>query len=236
MRDSARTDKRLSPEALAPKILFEDTHLIVLSKPAGLLSQGEVTGDMNLVDWLRAYLGRPYVGLIHRLDRNTSGIMIVAKRTKSAERLTRSLQEGRIARSYLAWVEGTVTGPVRWAHWLWKDTARNQVSVVTRSHPQAKEAVLYARPLRQARWRSRPVTLLELELETGRSHQIRVQAAHEGHALLGDRKYGGRGEADFPRPALHSHRLRFEHPMSHEVMEFEAPPPEDFNTISGSSP
>src|SRR6185312_17156504 len=87
-----------------PKILFEDQHLIVLSKPAGLLSQGEKTGDENLVDWLRTYLGRPYVGLVHRLDRNTSGIMVVAKRTKSAQRLTDALQKGDLHRSYLGWV------------------------------------------------------------------------------------------------------------------------------------
>src|SRR3954468_14683249 len=90
----------------SPRILFEDTHLIVLAKPAGLLSQGEHTGGENLVDWLREYLGRPYVGLVHRLDRNTSGIMIVAKRTKSANRLTEALREGALEREYLAWVEG----------------------------------------------------------------------------------------------------------------------------------
>src|SRR4051812_21602955 len=105
---------------LIPKILFEDPHLLVLDKPAGLLSQGEKTGDENLVDWLRQYLGRPYVGLVHRLDRNTSGVMVIAKRTKSASRLTEALQAGKIDRSYLAWVEGRLERPVRWEHYLWK--------------------------------------------------------------------------------------------------------------------
>src|SRR6476646_8222582 len=91
---------------LTPKIIFEDPNLIVLSKPAGLLSQGEHKGDPNLVDWLRIYLGRPYVGLVHRLDRNTSGIMVVAKRTKAAQRLTEQLQSGKLERTYLAWLEG----------------------------------------------------------------------------------------------------------------------------------
>jgi 23S rRNA pseudouridine1911/1915/1917 synthase len=90
-----------------PKILFEDTHVIVLSKPAGMLSQGDISGDESLVDWLRTYLGRNYVGLIHRLDRNTSGIMIIGKRSKSANRLTESLQKGDLERSYIAIVEGS---------------------------------------------------------------------------------------------------------------------------------
>src|SRR6185437_13087446 len=102
--------ERLPPEILFPEILYEDTHLIVLSKPAGMLSQGEITGSRNLVDWLRSYLDRHYVGLIHRLDRNTSGAMVIAKRTKSAQRLTASLEKGEIARSYLAWVQGKL-GP-----------------------------------------------------------------------------------------------------------------------------
>ena len=106
------------PKSLIPQIIFEDPHLVVLAKPAGLLSQGEVTEDFNLVDWLKVYFGRNYVGLIHRLDRNTSGIMVVAKRTKSAQRLTLSLQKDQIERSYLAWVMGTLNGDLHWRHWL----------------------------------------------------------------------------------------------------------------------
>ncbi|MCM2279757.1 MAG: RluA family pseudouridine synthase [Oligoflexia bacterium] len=218
------------PESLIPEVIFEDTHLIVVSKPAGLLSQGEETGGPNLVDWLRERFGRNYVGLVHRLDRNTSGIMLVAKRTKAAERLTRALQEGKIFRSYLAWAEGELREPVRWHHFLWKDEAKNRVLVVAPTHPKAKEAVLSAKPLARGHWGGRPLTLLELVLETGRSHQIRVQAAKEKLPLLGDRKYGARG--DFPRPALHSFRLAFEHPMSQERLEFEAPLPADLARIS----
>lgn len=216
---------------MTPKILFEDNHLLVLSKPAGLLSQGEKKGDPNLVDWLRAYLGRPYVGLVHRLDRNTSGIMVVAKRTKSAERLTRALQEGKIFRSYLAWVEGTLDQEKRWAHYLLKDRQKNLVRVVNKGTPDAKEAILTATPLERSIWNSRPVTLVEFVLETGRSHQIRVQAAAEGHPLIGDSKYNRRHGGDFPRPALHSHRLVFEHPVQHELMKFIDPLPPDLERI-----
>lgn len=219
---------------LIPNILFEDQHLVVLSKPAGLLSQGEKTGDPNLVDWLRGHFGRHYVGLIHRLDRNTSGAMIVAKRSKSAERLTRDLQEGKLFRSYLGWVEGhlgELHQSIRWHHFLKKDERKNKVQVITRS-PQknsgAKEAILSAKPIQFGTWKSRPVTLVEFTLETGRSHQIRVQSAHEKHPLLGDSKYGNKFEPDFPRPALHSFRITFDHPMTHEKMEFEAPIPDDF--------
>src|SRR4051812_11205360 len=116
---------------LIPKIIFEDPHLIVLSKPSGLLSQGEKSGDQNLVDWLRAYFGRHYVGLIHRLDRNTSGIMVVAKRSKSANRITLALQQGKLRRIYLAWLEGELVGKKRWLHFVKKDEARNLVQIVS---------------------------------------------------------------------------------------------------------
>lgn len=226
--------------ACTPTIIFEDTHLIVLSKPAGLLSQGEESGDPNLVDWLREYLERHYVGLIHRLDRNTSGIMLVAKRTKSAQRLTEALQAGRINRSYLGWVKGHVTEAKRWSHWLLKDGKTNIVRIVpqnvVQNFKQAKIAVLFANPVRQVIWNGDSITLIEFTLETGRSHQIRVQCASEGSPLLGDKKYGqafnDRVYGAFQRTALHSYRLEFEHPMSGEKMKFEAPLPEDMGKIA----
>jgi 23S rRNA pseudouridine1911/1915/1917 synthase len=221
----------------APSILFEDTHLLVLSKPAGLLSQGERTGDANLVDWLREYLGRPYVGLVHRLDRNTSGAMVVAKRTKSANRLSEALREGKLEREYLAWVEGYVPRlgePLRWEHLLEKDERTNRVRVLTPVRPgkagTGKPAILTARPLQAGAWDGQPVSLLRLKLETGRSHQIRAQSSHEGFPLLGDRKYGAK-LAGFPRVALHSWRIRFPHPMSGETLSFEAPLPEDMRGL-----
>jgi 23S rRNA pseudouridine1911/1915/1917 synthase len=215
------------PMAKTPfTILFEDTHLIVLSKPAGLLSQGEHTGDENLVDALRAYLGRPYVGLVHRLDRNTSGIMVVAKRTKSAQRLTDALQNDQIIRTYLGWLVGKLNQPVQWRHFLKKDPRTNIVRVSKQSSPQAKEAILSAKPAQYTNYKNNQLTLVEFQLETGRSHQIRVQSAFEGFPLLGDRKYG-KDSQDFPRVALHSHRLEFPHPMSKEKMKFEDPLPSD---------
>ncbi|MGZ3687192.1 MAG: RluA family pseudouridine synthase [Bdellovibrionota bacterium] len=218
-----------------PQILFEDTHLIVVAKPAGLLSQGEKTGDVNLVDWARAHVGRNYVGLIHRLDRNTSGVMVLAKRTKSAQRLSDQLREGTLSRTYLAWCVGELKAPARWAHRLYKDTIKNRVRVLSAGDPSWKEgqdAALRATPVSTGNWRGNRLTLVRFELETGRSHQIRVQAAKEGLALLGDVKYGGpKAALGFLRPALHSHELKFKHPMSGEELRFEAELPEDMKNI-----
>jgi len=220
---------------LTPEIIFEDAHLVVLSKPAGLLSQGERSGDANLVDWLRGHFGRHYVGLIHRLDRNTSGLMVVAKRSKAARRLTQALQEGEIKRWYQAWLCGKLPGPVRWKHWLHKDEEENQAKVYRAPHPGAKEAVLTAKPVRYAVSKKNVLTLAEICLETGRSHQIRAQAAFMGLPVLGDTKYGAAPSLAGPaaRPALHSIRLEFPHPMSGERLCFEEPLPDEMRKVGG---
>ena len=222
-----------TPAHLVPPIIFEDQHVIVIDKPAGLLSQGEHRGDPNVVDWLRILLNRPFVGLVHRLDRNTSGIMVIAKRSKSAQRLTDALQEGQMRRSYLAWIYGRLEREVRWSHRLFKDTTKNIVRVVSHAHPQGKDAALTVRPDAYGVWSGSLLTLAHFELETGRSHQIRVQAAHEGYGILGDLKYGGTqsGIQEFSRPALHSFELSFPHPISGEVMTFQAPLPKDMADI-----
>ncbi|MSR78294.1 MAG: RluA family pseudouridine synthase [Candidatus Omnitrophica bacterium] len=216
---------------IPPKIFFEDPHLLVLSKPAGMLSQGDESGDENLVDWLRQYLGRNYVGLVHRLDRNTSGIMVVAKRTKAAGRLTEALQKGAIRRIYLAWLEGKLEKPQTWKHWLVKNSQTNEVRAVKAGHPEAKEAILSVTPVEQCIFKEEPLTLAEFVLETGRSHQIRVQSAAAGFPVVGDPKYGKPNRnlsSLFKRPALHSCRIIFPHPMSQEIMSYEAELPQDF--------
>ncbi len=204
------------------EILFEDQHLIVLSKSPGVLSQGDSSGEESLVDLLRTYFGRNYVGLIHRLDRNTSGLMVVAKRSKSAERLTQQLQNGTLVRKYRAILEGTLTGAATWKHWLLKNEKTNEVRAVKEGTPGAKSASLQVKAIANFLTASEPVTLAEFELETGRSHQIRVQAATMKHPLIGDQKYGSpKGSTFFHRPALHSCFLSFEHPMTKEPLKFE---------------
>ncbi len=225
-----------------PRILFEDQHLVVLSKPSGLLSQGEHTGDENLVDWLRARWGRPYVGLVHRLDRNTSGLMVVAKRTKAAQRLTLSLQKGELIRTYQALLCGRLEAPADWRHFLQKDERTNVVRVVrSGSGREVKEARLGVRPLRTGGRPGAELTLAEFVLDTGRSHQIRVQAAAEKLPLLGDLKYGGPGAAHWgglrPQgPALHSCQLSFPHPMGGAQVTYNDPPSNEWERWLGLHP
>lgn len=212
---------------LPPQIIFEDQHLAVVNKPAGLLSQEDVSGDAHLVDWLRKHFGREYVGTIHRLDRNTSGVMIFAKRTKAASRLAEALRENKIQRTYLAWLHGTIRDPQKWVHWLLKDEAKNHVKVVSQKTRDAKEAILNLKPIRYAEVKGVKLTLAEIELETGRSHQIRVQCAVKGFPIAGDPKYGKDNDQLFPRPALHSFRVTFQHPMTSETVSFVCPLPKD---------
>ncbi len=212
-----------------PQIIFEDQHLVVVNKPAGLLTQEDVSGDSTLEQWLRKHFGREYVGTIHRLDRNTSGIMIFAKRTKAASRLSEALRENKIQRTYLAWLHGEIRSPQKWTHWLLKDEAKNHVKVVSQKTRDAKEAILNLKPIRYAQLKGSKLTLAEIELETGRSHQIRVQCAAKGFPIAGDPKYGKDNDQLFPRPALHSFRVSFPHPMSGEIVGFVCPLPSDLN-------
>jgi len=213
-----------------PKILFEDNHLIVLDKPPGLLSQGEKTGKKNVVDWLRDYWGRPYVGLIHRLDRNTSGVMVVAKRTKAARRLTESLVQGQLKRIYLAWVWGALKKPQNWRHYLKKDKKKNKVCVVAQNERGVQEARLQVVPVKTVKRKDKSLTLAQFSLQTGRSHQIRVQSSYQGHALVGDVKYGEKDLA-VKRPLLHSWKIEFPHPMNQGMMQFESSLPKDMKKI-----
>jgi 23S rRNA pseudouridine1911/1915/1917 synthase len=217
---------------LVPEVLFEDTHILVISKPAGLLAQGDISGDPTVVDWARTHVGRNYVGLVHRLDRNTSGIMILGKRSKSADRLTQSLQSGKLNRIYFGLVEGSFTETQTWTHFLSRDESTRVTQVQKTESPSHKIARLKATPLSSPiQWKQFTITPVEFVLETGRTHQIRAQASFENFPLVGDLKYGAQTAKAFPRPALHSWKLECPHPMTHEPVQYTAPIPNDLQAL-----
>ena len=211
-----------------PKIdvLFEDNHLLVLNKPAGAITMGAPAGKPSLLDAAKAYIGQKYnkpgkvyLGAMSRLDVPVSGVILFARTSKAAARLTKQFRTHRVEKIYWAIVSGPPPPPAgECVDWLRKDERHRRVFVVEPLAPGAKEAKLSFRRLA----RLKADTLLEIRLHTGRKHQIRVQMAGRGNPILGDRKYGS-GRA-FPLGiALHSRRLVVQHPISREPMEFIAP-------------
>jgi 23S rRNA pseudouridine1911/1915/1917 synthase len=228
------------------EVLFEDNHCLAINKPAGLLSQGDITGDASAVDLARDYLkakyakpGNVFVGLVHRLDRPTSGVLLLARTSKGAERLSTQFREGTVRKVYWAVVEsnGPDADPSAliddgvervWNDAMRKDERRNTVEVVSAGSPGSKEASLAYKVL----GRSADACWLEVRPVTGRSHQIRVQLASRGLPIVGDRKYGARSNLlandGLPRVALHAERVAFSHPTRQEAIEVSAPTPSDW--------
>ncbi len=221
-----------------PEILFEDNHLLVAVKPAGVLSQADITGEPDMLSLLKKYLiesknkpGEAYLGLLHRLDRPVSGIMVFAKTSKCASRLSAQIRERLVDKWYRAVVRGKPSDEAEIRSFILKDEDKNMVTVLhgedLGSPDRAKEAVLQYRKLGEA---ERPgagalktISLLEVHLHTGRSHQIRAQLADAGFPILGDRKYGpddGYFRGDI---CLESCILSFFHPVSGEKMRFSLP-------------
>ena len=219
-----------------PEILFEDNHCLAVNKPAGLLSQGDESGDSSLVDWARDDLkrrharpGNVFVGLVHRLDRPVSGVVLLARTSKAAARLSAQFRDGEVAKTYRAIVEGVVAEDEgEWADALRKDRGRNVVEVVSEGTDLSREAHLNFTVLR----RGSKTTELELRPKTGRGHQLRVQLASRGYPIVGDRKYGAvsstRAADGGFRIALHARALAFKHPTRPEALSIEAPVPADW--------
>jgi 23S rRNA pseudouridine1911/1915/1917 synthase len=215
---------------ISKRIVFEDNHLLVIDKPAGLLSQGDKTGDSNVVDLLKAYRisaegkpGEAFVGLVHRLDRPVSGVMALAKTSKAARRLTDSWHTNAVTKIYRAVVTGDEraialfreSGQGEWIDRLVKDESTNTVRVVEPGRgagDASREARLSCRLVRQ----EGKLAEAEIRLGTGRGHQIRVQLAHRGLVIVGDSKYGSKAkytdQIGHPRIALHALRLVLPHP------------------------
>jgi 23S rRNA pseudouridine1911/1915/1917 synthase len=218
------------------EILYEDNHCLAVNKPAGMLSQGDSTGDPSVVDLARDYLkkayskpGNVFVGLVHRLDRPTSGVVLVARTSKGAARLSEQFRDGLVQKTYLAVAEGAWPDDSgEWSDWLVKDERTNVVSTARAGGAEARPANLAYRVLH----RSPGLVTFELRPTTGRGHQLRVQLASRGLPIVGDRKYGASTRLmaldGQPRIALHAQVLRFKHPTLPEPREVVAPIPADW--------
>lgn len=209
-------------------VIYEDNHIIVVVKPQGIPSQADKSGDIDMLTIIKDYLkekynkpGNVYVGLVHRLDRPTGGVMIFAKTSKAAERLHEALLSGDMAKSYLTVVNGVPRKKQeRLEDYLYKYEALNIVKVVPPVTKGAKKAVLEYNVLDT----KDNCSLLWIKLETGRSHQIRVQLSNIGNCLLGDAKYGTlKSKNPYPL-ALWAAELKFTHPTTKERMSFRVSP------------
>ena len=204
------------------KVLYEDNHIIVVVKPCNVLSQGDSTGDKSLLDMIKDYIkvkyhkpGNVYLGLVHRLDRPVGGIMVFARSSKAASRLTKAFNEHSITKKYLAIVHGYLDGCGEFVDYIKKDNNGN--SCVS---PDGKKAVLEYEVLDYDK--EHDCSLVSVDLKTGRHHQIRIQFASRGHYLLGDQRYG---VLDNEQICLFSYYLSFTHPVSKEILEFKEEPP-----------
>ena len=211
-------------------ILHEDNHILVAVKPQNLPTQADASGDADFLSLLKDYLkqkydkpGNVFLGLVHRLDRPTGGVMVFAKTSKAAERLCQAIREGDFEKEYLAVTVGCPKEPkAQLTHYLKKNPLTNVVSVVPSATEGAKRADLVYEVL-ETKGR---VSLLKVRLLSGRSHQIRVQMAHIGCPVFGDVKYKGDIARGYPL-ALWAEKLAFTHPVTKERMVFLAYPPEE---------
>jgi len=208
-------------------ILYEDNHLLVVNKPAGQLVQGDQTGRSTLLDeaksWLKKNYNKPgnvFLGLVHRLDRRASGVVVLARTTKAASRLSEEIRSRRPRKTYWAQVAGEVPPQGQFIDQLEREEFNSRVVAA----PAGKEARLSYKRLNYVDG----VCLVEVALETGRHHQIRVQFSHRGFPILGDRRYGSRKAFGNDAIALHAREMLIRHPTLGEEMSFVAEPNEDW--------
>ncbi len=254
----ANREARLTGEAISLNILFEDAHILVLDKPAGMVvhpSAGHDSGTLvhaliaHCGDSLAGIGGEKRPGIVHRLDKDTSGVMIIAKHDVAHQRLGEQFKahgrDGRMQRIYHAFVWGNpipVSGSVNAAL---ARSPHNRLKMAVSKHPQARQAITHYRRLAQDA--AEKISLVECRLETGRTHQIRVHMSHLGFPVIADTVYGPgmrtkietlepdlqAAVSALPRQALHAKELGFEHPESGESMHFTTPLPADMALIAG---
>lgn len=236
----------MTPPHTQIDILLEDGPVLVVNKPGGLLTQAP-PGIDSLEARIKSFLkhrdakpGKVYLGVPHRLDRPASGAMVFAKHSRAARRIAEQFEGRLVQKTYLAIVAGEVAPAAgTWTDHIRKVPDRAEAQIVPPNHPDGREAVLHYDVL--STLASPAASVLRITLETGRMHQIRVQAAARGHPLFGDAQYGsavpfGPREDDARRRwiALHAVRLAFRHPMTREPVAVEAPLPEPWSGIEVS--
>lgn len=236
----APEDNSFKPEAMDLDILHEDDAILVLNKPAGLVvhpAAGNWSGTLlnGLLDRYPELTSVPRAGIVHRLDKETSGLMVVARTLQAQTDLVRQLQARSVKREYLALVWGSpqLSGRIEAAigrH------PRDRIKMAVSSHHSAKPAATQYQRIGQGSLDGKPVSLMRCQLETGRTHQIRVHFQHAGFSLVGDPLYGKPHLAGvFPRQALHACRLGLLHPVSGEHMEWSAGLPADMAALLASA-
>lgn len=212
------------------RIVYEDNHIIAVNKRAGDIVQGDKTGDTPLSEIVKAYIkekynkpGNVYLGVVHRLDRPTSGVVLFAKTSKALSRLNKMLADRAIEKTYWALVKKIDSEEkTTLTHWLKKNPKNNKSTAYSKPTSDAKKAILHYVVKKQLERYS----LLEIELETGRHHQIRVQLAATGKSIKGDLKYGFDRSNKDGSISLHARKVSFAHPVSKETILIEAPTPD----------
>ena len=210
------------------EVLFEDNHIIVVKKEPNIPSQADKTEDLDMLTIIKAYLkekynkpGNVYLGLVHRLDRPVGGVMVFAKTSKSASRLSDQIREKVFKKKYLAVVDGQFENKKGvMEDYLYKDERNNMSRVVNKDKKNAKFSKLDYEVLAYNEVKN--LSLVKVNLHTGRHHQIRVQLANSGHSIFGDQKYGTRGKNK--QIALWAYELTIKHPITKEDMTFSCLP------------
>ena len=209
-------------------VVYEDNHLLVVVKPPNMPTQADASGDPDLHSTMKQYIaekyqkpGAVYLGLVHRLDRPVGGLVVLARTSKAADRLSEQVRQKTLARQYVAAVRGHAPKEAELNDWLLKDEKTNTVRAVRANTPGAKDAKL----IYQKAGEADGLSLIRVKLFTGRSHQIRVQLSHSGCPIWGDARYGAGKPGE--QIALWGAHLGMVHPTKKEEMHFTVLPPKD---------
>lgn len=213
------------------QILYEDNHLLIINKKAGQLVQGDKTGDESLLDSIKNFIkirdnkpGNVFLGLVHRIDRPTSGLVIYAKTSKALSRLTQMVKNREIKKTYWAIVpKEIIPESQKLIHYLKKNEKNNKAIIFTKPTEGAKESILTYHLIKILE----NYQLLEIDLETGRHHQIRAQLSKIGLPIKGDLKYGSPRSNPDGGISLHARRLEFIHPVTKDLVSIVAPTPQN---------